>query len=200
MSETTLNYEWISQSTRLSQEDVQAFFAKDRLFPFALDEGRIYPGTVRENETVLFLLETHRLLRLTFDTDRRLASHAVHTVPEEALPWFGPKRIGTGDLAIPDFRQNNAGFFHYLCDEFSYNPERIDIRQFTVDIDPHTTIYIDRLPMVLADFIQDPSDISCFDDLDAACESLRHWIVSTQFVLEWGTDYWIDSVGEICST
>ena len=195
-----MNYNWISQFAGLSRKGIGLFFANDRLFPFALDEGIIYPGTASENETVLFLLETSRLLRLRFDAVGHLTSHDVRAVPEQSLPWFGPKLIGTGKSAIPDFRQNNAGFLRFLRDEFAYVPNRINIRQFTANIDCDTCIYVDPLPMILADFIQDPSDVSCFDDLDAARETLRHWITTMQFVFEWGNDSWMNSEGRIVST
>ena len=73
-----VTHEWIARFTGLGQASVDTFFSPARRFPFAEWKGAIYPGAAERAECVLFLLETERLLELTFDEEGRMADTRVH--------------------------------------------------------------------------------------------------------------------------
>lgn len=93
----------------------------------------------------------------------------------------------------PDFQQKYTAQAQLWCDDFGLTEQPIVIERFSF---PPFELGIEDLPRHMQRFKSDPDDFPEQEKRDYV-ELIDEWIAEGNFVLWWGTDYYLDKEGGI---
>ncbi|MBV9123107.1 MAG: hypothetical protein JO112_07110 [Planctomycetes bacterium] len=162
----------------------------DLLFPIRSSPGHyFYAGRLPEGRQALIARSVYgELIAAIFDGGGNLMQ-VIHQ--ELASP---PVLLDSDEIREVD----EDSFQEYLQREFGFCPSLIRIKEFRI---PQEKFAVYHLPQNYQEFLEDPNSLAFDDEERKAFPGLiAKWNEWGQFVLEWGNDFWLDSLGEVVAS